>query len=1180
MKRILTCILLVFIFLAAGMVNAQNIVNSNLSESEEITFNLKNLSEINTVSKKDACFILVFELKDTDYAEYDIEYQIDDEKPVYAGTEIIEPGKKNVKEFPLNVKNGSHKLKVNIYRKKSVVKSFEEDLVVMDKYVENFMDFYNPSGFNTHFAHYASNDLTQTGNLNIFKLLDWSGTKRIRDGFMPHRTEPYPGNYKFFGSDRWRKAGDSWVGWWLEPFIRTDYELYAPYMAPINSEYYKDLPKDIEETRREARTTKSITGFSNFIVASLKAVPNINAIEIWNEPNISNFWTSQEDVEIDYPNLLKQAALTVREYSDDIRIDAFSVTNDLQAFVDPISEHYGVYPYYDCISFHPYVWSMDMEDRDKYNDKISNLADAVERYGGWKQLSITETGQSVYNGVKMNDGRYMTERDAASKNIKQIIMGTPFGVEQVDIYQLMSDTVLEKKDPNNREHGFGIVRRHADGTLVPQDSYIAIKEYSQQLSGAIFIGRVNLGENVYAYLYQKDGLPKLVLWYYDSEYKKQTISFNGENLNFFDMFGNILKTDADEISVGIEPYYVTGLSNAWFERAAKEEITRFNVAWKENYADLLSSEILLKAEKLFDDVQNALDSSISDKEIGEFIDKYFDYGYEIIKAGQENQISDKDVSAMLFGLYKAVNVLNNCYIAEYEDDNKVNFDINEANSFINNSYKNRSGYIKQYTDAIYKYAKLYKSRADKVASLKEENKVKAGVVNGWNSMAKNLFGWAKEFSESEPVKNYGLTVRVPGYDTMCFVGETKHIRSVLRNASELDFYGKLEVYDESNELVSQTSEFNLKPGTVLDKTVDVILKEPANGEYAYYTFVLVDKDGNRVVEQQNKLTVKKSVLVEVLPINDEIEDVEKITLKIKSQMDKKYSINLNVETSENISIGKNNMDITLAPKEERLVDIPVTSIENTKFHCYALTYTAKDLSDAIVANATQLLSITNIVKAKIPISVESFNGDISEWYDAYPIYAGQPGNAANYDGWKDSSCSMRSFLKWNDENLYLLTEVYDDIQYQDYIGSQIWQGDSVQIALDCNNDKTDGYNDDDYELGMALCSDGVGFYAWHGDVNDNEPDKWIKIVRDEETKITRYLMVMSRNNIGNLKLSEGKYIGLNIAVNDSDVLGREGFIQFTDGLADEGGKCPYKYENFKFCSEKKYEFKDGYNIFK
>ena len=444
MKKIIPFLISVAVIFCMSTAFAQNVIDTTLSETEEISMSIKNVSEIGTVSEKEAVFELAFDVKEKDYVKYNVVYQIDNDNPINAGTIEIEPGKKTVREFKLNVKNGTHTLKVEVYKNGILIKSFEESLAVMDKYKANFMDFYNPTGFCTHLSHYASDDFTkQTTNLKTFNLLEWSGANRIRDGLMPHRTEAYPGVYNFFGSTKWSKAGDSWTGWWLEKMIHSDYELYSVNQAPVTSTAYLDLPADVQKTAREARTTKAITSFAEFIVESLKNVPNIKAVEVWNEPNIANFWTSQIDVEVDYPNLLKQTALAIRDYSDDVRLDAFSVTDATFAWTDRCIL-YGAYPYFDAISYHPYAYHNDVEYKDTLFNKLWNVYEAIDRYGGWKEFTVTEIGQPTFLGNKLG------EEEGAERTVKQLFMldsfkvfnGHRIGASQ--IYILSSIQIMKK----------------------------------------------------------------------------------------------------------------------------------------------------------------------------------------------------------------------------------------------------------------------------------------------------------------------------------------------------------------------------------------------------------------------------------------------------------------------------------------------------------------------------------------------------------------------------------------------------------------------------------------------------------------------------------------------------------------------------------------------------------------
>lgn len=1170
MKKMILCFVLILALITPTAAFSQDINDTVLSSGAEIDCRIANLSDINTVTPEDAGVTIDFKVKERQNTTYTVTYSLNGGEAVVAGTVSIEPEEKVTKTFKINAPKGAHTLLVNILNDDMVIKSFTFDFVVMEKYKSQFMDMYNPLGFCTHFSHYAENKVTNETSLEEIKFIEATGSTRTRDGFMPNRTEPSPGYYSFYGGYRYANTGESYVGWWLEPLLQSSINLYPVYSSPLNSKYYNDLPKDIKKTSREIRTTDSITGYSNFIVESLKQVPGIKAIEIHNEPNISGFWTSQVDSDIDYANLLKQAALTVREYSDDVRLDALSVTDATFAWTDRCME-YGAYPYFDAISYHPYAYHYAVEYKDTLFNKLWNVYEAIDRYGGWKEFTVTEIGQPTFIGNNLS------EEEAAERTVKQLFMLDSFYCRHADIYALTNKAPEETNDKNDREDNFGLVKWYENGERYAKDGFVAAAQYSNQLAGAIFVGEIDFGDGFYGYLYNKDGLPKLAVWYYAEDGSTKELSFDGESVTATDIYGNVIHNSTKSIDLGTAPVYVSGLSEKWFARAVHEEISEYNARWAELYGEKADEELISEAQNLFNNAEKATENICDADTLNELADSYFEFGYKVLDNCKNGKISEKDASAMLFGVYKSINVLNNYYMVQYDGDEKFSFNIQEATNLVKNSYKNNKN-IKQYTDALYRYVKRFANQADEVAGLKEDNPIKAGVVNGWNYLANGIYGWMKEFNSFETVTEYGITIRVPGYDTQCFVGETKNVRAVVRNVSNRNFTGTLNVYNEKGELIGQTEAFTMNKGQTIDKPVRVKIGQPENGVTEYYEYALVDNGGNKISVQKIRMRMQNSITVSVLPVNEQIKDVKSIKLKIVNNRKERYPIDLELATSENIKINNNKMSVVLEPSEARIIEIPVVSIDDTKFHCYSLSYKATDENGDISAHATQLLSFTSIVKASTPVDLESFNGGVSGWENAYPIYINQPQDASAYENWSGGNNASRAFLKWDKENLYMLTEVYDDVQNQQYTGTAIWQGDSVQIALDCLNTKSASYDDDDYEIGTALGSSGVDFWSWRGEVSGNMKEN-IKIVRDEDAMVTRYLMIMPKSSISNLNLAEGSKIGLNMAVNDADVYERDAYYQFSLGLAGTEGKHPSMYETFTLCNESSPPM-DGYYVFK
>lgn len=1170
MKKMILCLTLILALLSNTVVFSRDINDTVLSTGEAIECSIPYLSDINTVTPDKAGFELSFMLKEKASALYNVKYSLNDGADVDAGEVSAEPEKKLTRFFKVSAPNGAHTLKVKVLKSGVQVKSFSFDFVVMQEYKKQFMDMYNPLGFCSHFSHFSENSTSNETSLEEIKFIKAAGAYRTRDGFMPNRTEPAKGQYNFFGGYRWANKGESYVGWWLESILKSGITLYPVTSAPLISAYYKDLPADITKTEREIRTTDSITGYANFIVESLRQVPGIKAVEIHNEPNISGFWTSQADSDVDYANLLKQTALTIREHSDDVRLDAFSVTDSTFAWTDRCML-YGAYPYFDAISYHPYAYHNDVEYKDTLFNKLWNVYEAIDRYGGWKEFTVTEIGQPTFIGNKLG------EEEGAERTVKQMFMLDSFYCRHTDLYSLTNKANEAERDKNDREDNFGLLKRTENGERYAKDGYVAAAQYSNQLAGAIFVGEIDLGDGFYAYLYNKDGSPKMAVWYYAEDGSKAELSFEGESVKITDIYGNVLEENTQKITIGQAPVYVSGLSEKWFARAVYEEISEYNARFNELYGELAGEKIMSAAQSVFANAQKATESICDADALNKLTEDYFALGYKILDECKNGNIAQKDASSMLFGLYKSINVLNNYYIVKYDGGGKFSFNLNEAKKLVADSYKQNKN-IKQYTDAIYRYVKRFSNQADEVKALKEESPIKAGVINGWTYLAKGLYGWMKEFNSFETVTEYALTIRVPGYDTECFVGETKNVRTVIRNTSAKDFEGTLNVYNEKGELITKSNSFKVKIGQTVDKPIGVKISQPENGVSEIYEYALVDKAGNKISVQKMRMRMQNSITVTVLPINEQLENISSIKVEIKNNKKEEYSVDFETSISENIKINHSKTNVVLAPLEKKTIEIPVVSIDDTKYRTYAFSYKATDENGEVSAYATQLLSFTSIVKAKESIDIAAFDGDISDWEDAYPLYINQPQDGEKYENWSGGNNSTRALFKWDEDNLYMLAEVYDDVQNQQYTGTSIWQGDSIQLALDCANTKSKSYDADDYEIGLALASGGVDFWSWRGDVA-GDMKKNIKIVRDEEAMVTRYLMVMPKTSITKLNLKENAKLGFNIAVNDADIYERDAYYQFSLGLAGKEGKHPSMYETFTLCSGNANP-SDGFGVFK
>lgn len=109
---------------------------------------------------------------------------------------------------------------------------------------------------------------------------------------------------------------------------------------------------------------------------------------------------------------------------------------------------------------------------------------------------------------------------------------------------------------------------------------------------------------------------------------------------------------------------------------------------------------------------------------------------------------------------------------------------------------------------------------------------------------------------------------------------------------------------------------------------------------------------------------------------------------------------------------------------------------------------------------------------------------------------------------------------------------------------------------------------------MAIGALGAEWYAWQSPV-ENTLGKvdFINIVRDDNKKVTRYMAAFLKKEIPTLDLNVGNVFGMNIAINEADVLNRDAFYQFTKGTADS--KNPSLYSDFSFAVGSKDSYIEG-----
>lgn len=177
-----------------------------------------------------------------------------------------------------------------------------------------------------------------------------------------------------------------------------------------------------------------------------------------------------------------------------------------------------------------------------------------------------------------------------------------------------------------------------------------------------------------------------------------------------------------------------------------------------------------------------------------------------------------------------------------------------------------------------------------------------------------------------------------------------------------------------------------------------------------------------------------------------------------------------------------------------------------------------------------------------------------------------------WNGPEDLSAKVQ--LMWDEEQLYLYSEVTDNVHYQTNEPQNAWNGDQLQFALymgDGNEFVAYGQGGTDFhEFGLAMLPDGSGgaTYRYKAENNDIEPGLCESAVtavrRNEENKKTYYEWSMPWADItgkDDFVPKAGQRIGFSILWNDNDNdgNGRKGWLEYASGIGASKNRDLFTY---------------------
>lgn len=1013
---------------------------------------------------------------------------------------------------------GENMFSVNVSCNGVDVGSYSQKVTITPEVPRYFLDEVTSKlGYNTPYDHSLYHDTISVNGARAMRTEfgRWSYTERKK------------GVYDFAHIDPYMKAVD-----------KMDIEVLG--MLGMNNSLYMD-----SGTGNGPDSKGNIDGFAQYAKHMSLQYPYMRHIEVWNEANIA-FWVNPNAR--DYGYTAEVAYQEVNKVNPNVDIMVGGVAGGDANFLNNMMVD-GLWANCDTVSYHPYTRPSTVDQAMRAS--ILACHNAIMLNGGWKIPICSEIGWP-----SNNIGIGITREQQAHELAKVHIVEQSYGVPMTIIHNTF-DTSWN--DADSTEAHYGIVR--PDWT--PKPSFYTTREVNNQTNGAIHLGKAYFpDDNIQMHLFARDNAVHAALW---TKGNDTEVTLNGGGFKYYDEVGNVIDNITNTISVSEPITYVHGLDKSYaYTQIADNfnEIISDNIG---NFKDCENAEGFAEAKALvLSSVEDAekITSMPSADEAIEIIDNHYGKAAQIIDMykNRELKIEFKRFTALL----SLHHMLGEKYINLYMlcDDRTPEYDyeakLAEAEKFIADKKGDNTlaGAL-----SVWKYARNYRNNINKILEQGGTNPMKNGYINAMGKASIVLSELSMKLADAETVGYTNVLLQLPSSQSKIDLGREQTILFSLYNyRRKTPLCGHIEIYSPDGECIGKSETVKLDADTSTQVPVNIVIEEIHEGNY----IMKFKEDDVVIVERIAPIVVKEQLKISFAPIMKTVEELETVTLRIENVYGSAIKAEIKMTPRCDWEISNGTQSIDIADKEVQYINFPVTQKVKEPFNFYTFDIVITNESGNVIYKKYLPLDFTIVVKADKSVSPADFTGDISDWSDAYPIYADTPQNPEDYAEWQDEDVGARMMMKWDEEYYYILCDVYDQFHANMQIGSNIWNGDSLQLDWDTLNDKSvDTFKPDDYEYGFALTENGPQVYSWQAGPSavGTMPGEWMNAFDSREEKLTRYYIRIPADNLKPLDFVENKVFGFNFLVNDADFTTREKDIEYTWGISVV--KDPSSWENFK-----------------
>jgi hypothetical protein len=329
-------------------------------------------------------------------------------------------------------------------------------------------------------------------------------------GVNIHFTDPRPGEMEMLaaGGFRWVRMDFHWASIEKEKGVYdfSDYERLLAALKPYgiralfildytNKLYDNDLPPHTDEGRQ---------AFARFAAAAVKHFQGKGILwEMWNEPNIKQFWKPAPNAG-DYSKLALATGKAIRAAAPKEKYIGPATSRIDMPFLETCFKA-GLLKYWDAVSVHPYR----RFDPESTAEEYAKLRDMIARYAPKGRAIPIYSGEWGYSDIAAGLSIDLQGKYLARQWLHDIACGVPLSIW----YDWRDDGA----DTKEKEHHFGTVFfPYFEGRVPvydPKPAYNAARRLTSELVGYHFVRRLKAGgADDYVLEFARGKRRKLAYW--------------------------------------------------------------------------------------------------------------------------------------------------------------------------------------------------------------------------------------------------------------------------------------------------------------------------------------------------------------------------------------------------------------------------------------------------------------------------------------------------------------------------------------------------------------------------------------------------------------------------------------------------------------------------------------------